>query len=74
MKRHVVPRKRFLDILSSLDTEIPASDSTAEQYFLDGQRAFEASNCHKAIELFSKSLAIDATNPEVYMGRALACT
>jgi hypothetical protein len=44
----------------------------AEQHRLNGNIAFKSNNYQQSIDLYTKSLMLDKTNPVVYMNRAIA--
>ncbi|CAF3328850.1 unnamed protein product [Rotaria socialis] len=45
---------------------------TAEQHRLNGNAAFKSNNYEKAIDLYTKCIILDNTNPMAYMNRAIA--
>ncbi|CAM4747662.1 unnamed protein product [Rotaria magnacalcarata] len=45
---------------------------TAEQHRLNGNTAFKSNNYEKAIDLYTKCIILDSTNPMAYMNRAIA--
>jgi hypothetical protein len=44
----------------------------AEQHRLNGNTAFKSNNYQQSIDLYTKSIMLDKTNPVVYMNRAIA--
>ncbi len=44
----------------------------AEKHRLNGNIAFKSNNYQQSIELYTKSIMLDQTNPMAYMNRAIA--